>query len=166
VQCRLIATRDEVERDVTRPHDAVSNREGEGAVAERFRDTERDDQESGHGAQHDEANQALFGLDEAREPRVAHPRPPQHREHEHPAADPGPVRLGLHQGGALCEAEHEDKVEEELERLDRLSLAQLRAEPRETFPGNSSPHHEPQLVHAGSRFRLLLRAGREIAIGG
>ena len=106
-------------------HHAVGDGEAEGAVTERLRDTERDDEQTGHRDEHHEANPAFLGLDQAREPRVADPRPPDHREREQPATDSRPVRLGRHQRIALGEAEHEDEIEEELERLDGLSVAQL-----------------------------------------
>ena len=44
---------------------------------------------------------------------------------EQAAAEARPGRVGGHERGALGEAEDEDEVEEELERLDRLPVAQL-----------------------------------------
>ena len=60
----------------------------------------------------------LLGVDDARQPRVADPRPPQHAEHEQPLREPLPGRLVGHQRRALGQREHEDEVEEQLERRD------------------------------------------------
>ena len=129
-------------------HHAVGDGEAEGAVTERFRDTERDDEQTGHRDEHHEANPAFLGLDQAREPRVADPRPPDHREREQPPPDARPVRLGRHQRSALGEAEHEDEIEEELERLDGLPVAQLDAEAR-THP-RPGPFYVGSLCYAAS----------------
>ena len=96
------------------------------AVPECLRYTETDDQQARGRGQHQEANEAFLGLDETGEEDVTHPRPPDHREHEHASTDPRPIRLTGNQRSSLREAEHEDQVEEELERLDRLSLPQFR----------------------------------------
>jgi hypothetical protein len=130
------------ERDVTEPDHAVRDREGEGAVAERLRDKERDDEKAGRRRQHHEANGAFLGLDDAGEPDVTHPRPPDRREREHPSSDPRPTRLRRDQRRALREAEHEHEVEEQLERLDRLSFPKFGAEPRCADPGDRSRRHE------------------------
>ena len=87
------AADDPVEGDVARAHHAVGDGEAEGAVTERLRNTERDDEQTGHRDEHHEANPAFLGLDQAREPRVADPRPPDHRQREQSAPDSRPVRL-------------------------------------------------------------------------
>ena len=60
------------------------------------------------------------------------------REDEHAPADAGPGRLVVHERGALREPEDEDEVEEQLERLDRLLLAQLGRQPGSV--GSSERH--------------------------
>ena len=83
------------------PHDAVGDGEGEGAVAEGLGDAERHDQEPGHGREHDEPDRALLGVDDARQPRVADPRPPQHGR-----ARASPGRAPSHVGSATISAVH------------------------------------------------------------
>ena len=46
-----------------------------------------------------------------------------------PRTDARPRWLRGHEGGALREAEHEHEVEEQLEWLDRLTIAELQAAP-------------------------------------
>ena len=45
-------------------------------------------------------------------------------EHKHALDKPCPSRFGGHQRGALRDRQHEDEVEEELERRDALALAE------------------------------------------
>ena len=131
--------------------DAVGDGERQGSIAEGLRDAEGDDQQADHGPEHREPHRALLGLDEVRQPRVADPCPPDHREDEHAATDARPGRLRRHEGGALREAEHEHEVEEELERLDRLTIAQLHsAPPRGLALGNLQRGHGRELPVRGA----------------
>ena len=75
---RVVAAGQQEQRDVPDPHHAVGDGERERAVAERLRDAERDDEQAGHRAEHHDPDRALLGIDDARQPRVAHPRPPEH----------------------------------------------------------------------------------------
>ena len=68
----------------------------------------------------DEADDAFLRVDDAGEPRVADPRPPQQGEHDHPLGHAGPGRVADHEPRHLGDREHEDEVEEELERRDTL----------------------------------------------
>jgi hypothetical protein len=108
---------------VGRSDHPVGHREGERLLIEGLGDAESSDEQSRHRREHDDPYGALLGIDHARQPRIAHPRPPQHGEHEHPPGNSFPARLGGHQRCALCEREHEDEVEVELERFDGLALA-------------------------------------------
>ena len=158
----LMAADDQVEGDVTQAHHAVGDGEAECAVTEGIRDREGDDDQTGHRAQHHDPNRALLRLDEARQPRIADPCPPEHRQHQHRSADPHPIRLGRHQRGALGEAEHEDEVEEELEWFDRLSLTQLGAQSRDPLSGGTGRCHGSILVQltASTHGDELLVTGR------
>ena len=159
-QVRAVARREEVEHDVADADDAVGDGEREGSIAEGLRDAEGDDEQADHGPEHREPHRALLGLDEVRQPGVADPCPPDHCEDEHAAADARPGRLRRHEGGALCEAEHEHEVEEELERPDRLTIAQLHsATSRGLVLGTLQRGHGGRLPRAG-------RGGHAVHEGG
>jgi len=82
-----------------------------------------DDQQRRHRDEDREPDGVLLGVDDAREPGVADPRPPQDAEHEQALRQARPGRLVGHERRALREREHEDEVEEELQRRDGLLLA-------------------------------------------
>src|SRR4029079_11891116 len=79
--------------------------------------------------EHRDAHRSLLGIDDARQPRVAAPRPPQHREAEQRLDESRPPQRRRDQRGALRQREHEDEVEEELEGRDALLLAAYRRQP-------------------------------------
>ena len=135
-EVRVVARRDQEERDLAGPHDAVRDRERERTVTERLGDAERGDEQAGAMAANiDDPHAALFGIDHAREPGVAHPRPPQHAEHEHRPAHALPTSAVVgHERGALREREDEDEVEEQLERLDPFLEPRLRVDVRPATP--------------------------------
>jgi len=137
----IAAARDQEQDDVTGPNHAVGDGERQGPVTERLRHAQRDDQEPGDHTEHRDPYRALLRIDDAGQPGVRGPRPPQHRQHQQPSGEAGPMRVGDHQRGALGEAEHEDQVEEQLQRLHGLALAQLRAESRQVpRPSDAPPH--------------------------
>jgi hypothetical protein len=107
----------------------VRAREDECVVPERVRHGERGDEERGHRREHRDPHRALLGIDDARQPRIAAPRPPQHDQHEQRLEQPFPGRRLGHERGALGQREHEHEVEEELERRDALLLAPHCGEP-------------------------------------
>ena len=115
-------------------HDSVRHCEEERPVTECLGDAQRHDEQARGGGEHHDADRALLGLDHARQPGEPDPCPPEHREHQHRPAQAFPRRLVLHERGALGEPEHEDEVEEELERLDKLAFTQLGGD-----PGNMRP---------------------------
>ena len=92
-------------------------------VAERVRHAQRHDQHRRHRGEHREPHRALLGVDDARQPGVADPRPPQHRR-----ARAGPSPSPAHVGSRAISAvhwvmrEHEHEVEEQLERRDPLDV--------------------------------------------
>ena len=105
-------------------------------VSESARHREGDAEHRGHRAEHRQADAALVDIHRARQPRVDGPRPPERREDEHPAEDPAPGRVVREHDRDLGDREHEDQVEEELERRDlvlgvwRGLRARRRARPR------------------------------------
>ena len=86
------------------------------------------DEERGHGREHRQPDGALLRVDHAREPGVADPGPPQHPEGEQALGQPLPRRIGGHERRALGDGQHEDEVEEQLERGDVLALAEHRVQ--------------------------------------
>ena len=111
------------------PHDRVGARERQRVVVERARHGERGHDHRRHCGEDHDPHGALLGIDDAREPRVARPRPPEHREDEEPAYEASPVGVVGHQSRALGDRKHEDEVEEELERRHPLFLAPCRRHP-------------------------------------
>ena len=136
---------------------AVGERELERALAERLGHGQRGDQERRHRGEHDEAHRALLGIDDARQPRVSGPGPPQQRQHHHALGDPLPGGVLDHQRGALGQREDEDEVEEELERSHPLALAHHGAQP--VFRGLRMRFHAPIIADRASRSTMLERAG-------
>jgi hypothetical protein len=118
---------DDEQHDVGDADHAVGAGEQQGGLVECPRHAQRDDEQPRHRGEHDEPHDALLGLDDAGQPGVAHPCPPQRAEHEHALGHAGPGRLVGHQRRALGDGEHEDEVEEQLQRRDPLLLAQHRA---------------------------------------
>jgi len=60
------------------------------------------------------------GLEGVREPGVTRPRPPDRREDQQPATEAAPGEVARHELGDLGDREHDDEVEEQLERRDAL----------------------------------------------
>jgi hypothetical protein len=112
------------EADLGDPHGAVDEREDDREVAEGLRDAERDEQQRRHRPEDDQAHGALLRVDDAGQPGVADPGPPEHAEHQQPLGEPRPGRVVGHQRRALGEGEHNDEVEKQLERRYLLALTQ------------------------------------------
>jgi hypothetical protein len=106
-QGRVVPTGDDEQDDLPEAHDGVGAREQQGQAVEGLRHAQRHDQQRGHRGEDRKSNRALFGIHDARQPGVAHPRPPQHAEHEQPLRESLPGRVVRHQRGALGEREHE-----------------------------------------------------------
>ena len=131
---RVVAAGEHEQRDVRDPHDGVGEREDQRGVVERLGHAQPDDEQRRHRGEDHEPDGVLLGIDDARQPGVADPRPPQHAEHEHALRQALPRRLVGHQRRALRQREHEDEVEEQLQRRDRLLLAHHRASARRARP--------------------------------
>jgi hypothetical protein len=108
---------------VREPHDRIGAGEDQAGVAERLGHAQPDDEQRRHRDEDHDPDGVLLGVHDARQPRVADPRPPQHTEHEQPLRQPLPRRLVGHQRRALRQREHEHEVEEQLQRADRVPLA-------------------------------------------
>ena len=92
------------------PQHAVA---GEGA-----RRGQGDDQHHRHRREHDQPRQHQLGVDGAGQPAVARPGPPDERQQDQSAAQLGERRVLGEEPGDLRQREHEDEVEEQLERRD------------------------------------------------
>ena len=87
-------------------------------VVERLRHREREHEHRGHRAEHRDPTEPSSARTTLPEPGVADPAPPQQRQHEQAAHEPAHREVVGHQGRDLREREHEDEVEEELDRRD------------------------------------------------
>jgi hypothetical protein len=108
------------ENDVEKTDQEVRDAEQEGVVSKRAGYCKGDDQHRGHGCEHRQSDAALVDVHRARQPGVSLPRPPERRENEHPVEDTTPCRVARKQARDLGEREHEDEVEEQLERGDLM----------------------------------------------
>ena len=107
-----------------------------------------------HRREHHDPHRAFFGIDDARQPRVARPRPPEQRERQQPRARPSHDPSVAIERGALREPEHEDQVEEQLERLDRVALPRLGVQAQVvTSAGEARPSHDAPLSIATNTIR-------------
>ena len=120
------AARDQEQPDLRDAHDPVRARERERVVVERSRDAERRDEHRRHRGEDRDPDRALLRVDDARQPRVARPTSTRARRGRAGRARAPPSRVGGHQRRALGDREHEDEVEEQLERRDPLFLASCR----------------------------------------
>ena len=108
------------EHDVHAAYEEVGAAEEQGVGAEGIGHRERDDHHRRHHREHRDPGRALLGVDRVGEPRVGRPRPPHDPQHEQPAPQAAPCRIGRHHRRDLGEREDEDQVEEQLERGDAL----------------------------------------------
>ena len=143
----LVPARHHEQEDVRDPDHRERDREGERVVAEGLRRGERSDEERGHRREQEEADRALLGIDDAGQPGVPDPRPPEQAEQQERLADALPRRMTDHDRRALRDREHEDQVEEELEGRDLLAVAPNGTEPGRTIGMLS---HGPGIVARGS----------------
>ena len=129
-QPSVLAAREQEQGDVRGAHGGVRQRELEAVARERVRHRQRHQQHRRHRRDQGDPDRALLGVHDAREPRIAGPRPPQEGEHQHGLGEPAPRRPRHDQRGALRDREDEHEVEEELERPHALALPHRRAEAR------------------------------------
>ena len=122
-KARVIAARESEHPDLPEADGAVGDRELEREVPECRRHADRDDQQGDHRAEDHHPHLHVLRVDDAGQPRVADPRPPQQRQDQQPLADALPGGVVGHQLRALRDREHEDEVEEQLQRADALALA-------------------------------------------
>ncbi len=163
-QAGIVAAGEHEQRDVRSPYDRVSTGEQQAGVAEHVGHAERRHEQPRHGGEDREPDDALLGVDDAGQPGIADPAPPQHAEHEQSLREPRPRRRVGHQRGALREREHEDEVEEQLQRRDGLALAQHRGHARRAG-GDGGAH--PGMISGARRAPAAAqaRAGERRARG-
>ena len=106
-------------------------------------------------------------VDDARQPGVRGPRPPQQRQHDHRLRDPLPGRALDHQRRALRQRKHEHEVEEELQRRHPLALPHDRGQPvlrgfrLRRHPRASCRPRRATAVRAERHAALLRRGGQD-----
>ena len=115
---RGVAAGDHEQPDVGEADDSVRAGEREGVVAEGAGHSERGGEERCHRDEHRESDGALLGVDDARQPRIAGPWPPEDGQHEEATEKSLPGLVVRHQRRALRHREHEYEIEEQLERRD------------------------------------------------
>ena len=121
----IVANDDGGQDEVEQAHEEVRNAEQHGVVSERAWHRQGDAEHRGHRGEHRQADATLVDIHRARQPRVDAPRPPERREHEHSAEDSTPRRVVREHDRDLGDREHEDQVEEELERGDLMLVEVL-----------------------------------------
>ncbi len=133
---RRVVTAGHDEQDDVRAADhRVRAGEQEPQVAERLGNAQRHHQRRRHRGEDREADDALLGVDHARQPRIAHPRPPHHAEDQKALGQPLPGGVVGHQRRALGEGQHEDQIEEQLEGRDAIARAHDGCAPRSASGG-------------------------------
>jgi hypothetical protein len=106
------------EDEMKETDEEVRAAEQHGVVSEGARHRQGHPEHRAHRGEHRQPDAAFVHVERARQPRVDAPRPPQCGQDEHSTHDPTPRRVVREQARDLCDREHEDQVEEELERRD------------------------------------------------
>ena len=122
---RIVASDSGGEDEMKEADKQIRDAEQHGVVAKGARHRQGDAEHRAHRAEHHQPDASLVDIHRARQPRVRAPRPPERRENEHPAEDSTPCRVVREQDRDLCQREHEDQVEEELERCDLVLVGAL-----------------------------------------
>jgi hypothetical protein len=145
-----------IEDEVQSAHDEVGDAEDDPVGVEGMRGRQRHDEHRGHRPEYGDPDGALFGVQRVGEPGVRCPRPPERGEEERAAQQAIPGQVRGEEAGDLSDGEHEDEIEEELERGHPqfgfvLSLMHL-ASPvvlRAAYPRSSHDdhHREPSQEH-------------------
>ena len=146
----IVASDDRGEDEMEQADEEVRDAEQHGVVPEGARHRQGDAEHRRHRGEHRQPDAALVHVHRARQPRVDAPCPPERRDHEHPAEDSAPRRVVREQDRDLRDREHEDQVEEELERRDLvlvevLELAWFAVPAARSSPGSSQDSRAPQL---------------------
>ena len=117
------------DREMQQPHGQVREREHHRTaqatvrvVDEGLRHTEGHHEHGGHAREHRDAAQPFVGPHHVAEPGVAHPAPPQERQHQQPAEHAAGCQVVRHQRRHLGDREHEHQIEEQLDLRDPVFL--------------------------------------------
>ena len=105
--------------------DDIRRREQEAALAERIRDRNRHHEAGEHHADQQEPDDGRVGVELVRDPGRVVPRPPDDEQHERAATGARPCQVVEQQVGDLRDREHEDQVEEQLQRRRALLLPRV-----------------------------------------
>ena len=128
------------DEDVQPADGGIGEPEEQRVVPEGMRRGEGRYQEGAHHGEDEQPLLALVGGDVVGEPGVGAPRPPERGEHQHALPQALPGRVLSHQRRDLGQREHEDQVEEQLERGHAL-LGHL-------LPGRAHRRTVPATAHA------------------
>ena len=158
-QRRVLAVGDVHQHDLPVADDGVGAGEEEPVVAEGAGHAECDDEQPCHRREERDPHLALLGVDDAREPGVAGPRPPHQPEDQQALGDALPGRVVGHQRRALGEREDEDEVEEELERRDPVLAAEDGGDPAGARRSGGLHHANPRKSRGAARSVRRRRAG-------
>ena len=116
-----VVTADDGRKDeVQQANEQVRAAEEHGVVAEGARHGEGGAEHRAHRTENRQPYATFVDVRRTRQPGVGNPRPPERGEHEQPAQHPTPRRVMREQARDLRDREHEDQVEEELERRDLM----------------------------------------------
>ena len=122
---RIVASDDGRENEMKEADEEVGEAEQHSVVSESARHRQGDAEHRRHRGKHRQSDAALVDVQRARQPCVTGPRPPDRRKDEHPVEHSAPSRVVREQARDLRDREHEDEVEEELERRDLVLVAVL-----------------------------------------
>jgi hypothetical protein len=100
--------------------------EEQSVVTESGRYRQSDTEQHRHRGQHHEPDAAFVDVDRARQPGVTGPGPPDRSEHKQATKNSVPGRVVDQEARDLRDREHEDEVEEKLERCDLVLVAACR----------------------------------------
>jgi hypothetical protein len=180
-EVRVAPCCERVQREVHDVHDQERDSEDDTVTAERVGDGERGDEHRRHSNQHRPPDRAHTGIDGVGQPGIGRPRPPKRGEDQQTMGEPAPGRVVPQHRRDLRETEHEDQIEEQLERRNRVpaldallahnqTLArpdQSRefADPRPTMRIHEQQRTSSQGYISPSRSRRRGRGTRERAAG-
>ena len=117
-QRRIAAGGEREQRRVQQAQRQIADAPQHAVAGEGARRGQGDDQHHRHRREHDQPRQHQLGVDGAGQPAVARPGPPDERQQDQSAAELGERRVLGEEPGDLRQREHEDEVEEQLERRD------------------------------------------------
>jgi hypothetical protein len=143
---RIIAREDAVGADMERAHKEVSEAKQERVLAKGVRDRHRCEEKRDHCRQQDDACRPLVGTSRVPEPGIRRPGEPQDHQDGERFQKPQPTWIAIEERCHLRNREHENEVEEQLERRNALlALDRCFQQRRDCQP----VEHDEMSYHAG-----------------